>query len=1243
MAGILLESGLVLVPLACAAMYIIVTSNKLLTAFVIVGSVVGLLITRLRYHYSSGARIDLIVRPSSEHEESPPLLSSSSSASSSSPTNKTKKGKKGKKSKAADVPVADSDGAGEFDEIVQDARKHGDIDDEVVERSGALLSDTVTPESTKYDAGLYGPSLTFDHRCFYVGGRPMWIAAADFDYWRIPAQSSVPADTPKGAGPSDEAVRGVWRRVLLQLKATGFTAVRIRFHWGFHSPSKGKYDFSGSRNVNDLLVLCEELGILVIACIGPYIGNDVQGGGYPFWLIQRDHIRLRHLWSSGIKIWDDRFAAAQGEWYDQIISMLVGHEVVTKNTRGRGCIVMVQLENDLASRSASGLPLALHDETRFLARMARERVIRVPLATNNLCWPNDFTSLASKVWAAAEKKLRGYRLIKEPYRADVSGFRASDIDSMPVDIDSVARMTKSDNTPMAALELCGVSSVRGNHILGDQIESALCQGLSVFAIPGFFGLADWGNLSSSNAASRDHSAAVAEDGSFSEDSRVSRIVLHLVRAFELQTASSDAADSRPWISHTKRPTVRSVRITNLPKSAVRVRRQWEHNHAADSSTAAVGDSDSTTLVTYVDGRSLESDPRKELGFMFSLADTPISSKKSSFALTGTLSSRSRGIFVSNVSVGDCAADDRLLLVASSKEIYTRVSLNQGCSELWVCAEESVQSGQLFFCGECQVSGHAEVEIVDIEHAKGQKFSFVIPKPGTGMFQVTGKNKVSVNVVLIDQAALNTLAVSYASYDLISRVHPTAGAHSAVAWGVDGILFDPATGNVELPLSASSEGKQIVVIAQDRPQTILELAEITDVACYTDSFGNSPFIWRYSMVSENGSNAEAAVSEEECGIFTVSSLEKRTTDWNRLPWKLLPTLSDLETMDQINIMSWQRDLGTFAYQATDIGFNASHVLYRCQVRLKPHHIKSPRIILQLNVRHRCTVWINGTNMSGHETFHASDRNASIVSGIIGALRNPGSSSGPDRWGGTVTYDVTKSILLSEADAEEGVLNEVVVLVESFGVGTQSNGFNDAHTPRGLIAAYWHGYNLIGEDHDDSEIHDHANDSRTEQLKTRWEICGIDSTLLPQPFNSSGIPDESEQSGWLSAVEKPLVQKGWSTAVDVDVDSGVQWLRWQISDLENAKQRRDEPLYLYITGRAIVYVWVNGLLLGKHRASVDESEVLLRGGSLAKSRFSLLSQSAADEVMVMMYGWADDADTLKRSISVELSVRLGRRTA
>ncbi|KAJ2693829.1 hypothetical protein H4R19_005972, partial [Coemansia spiralis] len=171
MAGILLESGVVLVPLACAALYIIVTSNTLLVVFVLVAAATTLATLRLRYHYSSGARADLVV-----HVRPPP----------------------------ADEERRPDRASGEFGEIIHDAQQHCDVDAEDIRRSGPLLSTAVLPASTQYNTELFGPALSYDHRCFYVCGQPTWVLAADFDYWRLPVHAS--ADLAAGAA------RDAWRR-----------------------------------------------------------------------------------------------------------------------------------------------------------------------------------------------------------------------------------------------------------------------------------------------------------------------------------------------------------------------------------------------------------------------------------------------------------------------------------------------------------------------------------------------------------------------------------------------------------------------------------------------------------------------------------------------------------------------------------------------------------------------------------------------------------------------------------------------------------------------------------------------------------------------------------------------------------------------------------------------------------------------------------------------------------------------
>ncbi|KAJ1818350.1 hypothetical protein LPJ75_001472, partial [Coemansia sp. RSA 2598] len=1052
MTGIILESSLVLVPLACAVVYIVAASNRLIALFSFCAIFGALAIKRLRYHYSSGAHGDLVVRSNKRQAQSGDSAKPSGSSSSSS-----------------SLPVREAEGAADressndeedFEEIVRDARQHCDVDDEVVEGSGTLLSDAVTTVSTRYDMELYGSALSYDHRCFYINGRPTWVLAADFDYWRIPIPS---ADGSEGQPAEETGTSGLaeraWRCVLVQYKSMGLNAVRIRFHWGFHSPDKGKYDFTGCRDVHRLLALCEELGLLVIACVGPYIGDDVQGGGYPFWLIQRDHIRLRHLKHSGIKAWDDRFAAAEAEWYDHIIPMIVGHEVVTKNTRGRGCVLVVQLENHLEARGILGLPLALQDETRLLARMARERIIRTPLVTNNHTWPQDFDSLASRAWAQIEKKLRSYRIIGDVYRTDISGFTVRDIVKTPVDSDGVARVTRGDNSPMLALELYGRSALGSSDTYSHQVESALSQGLTAFSLPGFFALPEWGNLASASAtvSSDLQHAAILEDGALSSDARTMRLVLGIVRAFEQQSAAADPIRTRPWITRPTRPAIRGVSVPKLAKAAVSVRRQWEYSEG----TAAMGQRDDggpskpdgshqLGIVTFVDGASVaNASDGGELAFMFSLADAPTLNRAASFAMTGTLGPRGRGIFVSNVFVGAGPFDAcSLLLVAATKEIYARIALDQG-TEAWICAEDGLQSGQLFFDGECKVEGHAEVEYVDVEHAPGRKFSFVIPNPGPGVITVESNSGSKVHVILVSQQALDTLTSGYRSYDYekagdaISQ--KAQNAQVAAAWGVDGLVVGQG---IRLDLMAHSRdlgAKRAFVVSQTRPQLGSAMVNFAADADLDAAYKGHGFIWQLETGAKD--QGRLAQKSSSSALSSVNGFEKRVTNWNALPWKLLPTISDLETMDDINVMSWQRDLGVFAYNAIDVGLNASHALYRCQVKLKPQHITSSRILLQLNARHRCTVWANGINMSGHETFSKQSAPPGSLAALRHARNNPGSSHGPDRWNGTHTYDLTRVMRVSgvpsastlpstQEEEEEGALNEVIVVVESYGLGTQS---------------------------------------------------------------------------------------------------------------------------------------------------------------------------------------------------------------
>ncbi|KAJ2150603.1 hypothetical protein GGH16_006409, partial [Coemansia sp. RSA 560] len=329
---------------------------------------------------------------------------------------------------------------------------------------------------------------------------------------------------------------------------------------------------------------------------------------------------------------------------------------------------------------------------------------------------------------------------------------------------------------------------------------------------------------------------------------------------------------------------------------------WEHatigtqssSSTTQNKSANTDYNDQLGIVAYIDGREIPVDGERELAFLFSLADAPVLGKGCSFALTGTLGPRQRGIFAANILIGEHISEDPLALTASSKEIYARVALDQG-SEAWVCAEESVQSGQLFFLGKCHVSGHAEVEIVDVEHAKGHKFSFVIPKPGPGLFKVTSDSGVSVTVALLSQVALDTLAVGYGVHSCVDaksqKDAPLAGLATAVAWGADGLTWS-GVNSIDCALSRASAGKHIVAISQQQPQLesgALQPIEDSDTNA-DEAYSKHAVVWQFV----------AGGSDMSTIIESVTDFERRTTSFDNLPWKLLPTMADLETMDEINV-------------------------------------------------------------------------------------------------------------------------------------------------------------------------------------------------------------------------------------------------------------------------------------------------------------------------------------------------------
>ncbi len=183
-------------------------------------------------------------------------------------------------------------------------------------------------------------SVRFVNKMVEVGGVAKFRFGGEVQHYRMPAE--------------------VWQDRLEKVAALGLDTVGCYFGWNFHSPAPGVYEFGKpDYDIGRFCRVLKAAGLFLEARPGPFLCNELDLGGFPFWLLGVDE-----NWRTG----NDRHLRHCGEWFRAV------NKVLAPEQYPAGPITMYQVENEHFQGDKK-----LYE---FLRDEARRNGITVPFISN---------------------------------------------------------------------------------------------------------------------------------------------------------------------------------------------------------------------------------------------------------------------------------------------------------------------------------------------------------------------------------------------------------------------------------------------------------------------------------------------------------------------------------------------------------------------------------------------------------------------------------------------------------------------------------------------------------------------------------------------------------------------------------------------------------------------------------------------------------------------------------------------
>ncbi|KAF9322828.1 hypothetical protein BGZ91_004019 [Linnemannia elongata] len=1052
---------------------------------------------------------------------------------------------------------------------------------------------------TLYDKQKHGHILDYDKHSLILHGQPILILSGEFHYWRLPDQSR-------------------WRPILEQYRSAGLNCIRIYFHWGFHSPKQGQYDFSGNKDINYLLDLCEEIGLYVLAAPGPYICAETQAGGFPIWLAAMRDIRLRHMKSNFWKTYDPEFMKYCVEYFENILPILGRHQIT--NGQG-GCVLGLQIENE-SFQHVFHYPIGLHDDMRVLAKTARDCGITVPLFTNDGFEEGSFIV---KDDPKRKKKDFGVDLYgfdkyvvftpnSEPTSwvvgRDPSYLQEWDPTTVVKELEKMEKKVRSfghanKRTPIFIPELQGgwfnhygikytydaIYRFYGDDYTRLMLDTVFSQGCTMLNFYMFYGGTNWGTIGDPDVyTSYDYSACIRENGLMSGRLRNLRKGLLFLQSFSDIMVRTDAVLS------SKLQSVRS----SLDKTISLQRR-----------SLVSSDTHGPVELTFLRNFSPQKVDCFDL-FALSKAGNVVT------RLSCNLAYKASFIALGNYTT----INPNIHLVLSATPIHIRAysGSERKKKEVWIATLAEFGATEMAFRGDFALTSlggqhvgaagirlrssadDKDVKVVTIP--EGAKHAHVVLSSAVAGIEVDEASfNPELHIIFLDKATLSTLYCYYDNRhsDDTSKAAVAASQPKIVTWGSYNAYYNPHTKILTADSIESQTELHVLTFGQGSFPHPLQGETI-----YGPMLAHQVFPLKANgTTTTNLRLAHARWVEENRQGMVLENWEIRRTDFGALPWQDCPRKSKGS--------KWFKNV------QLDYHFTSGHILYRGKFTTRERDVKdgsttAPKpheVWLKFNMRHRITAFVNGVAIGSHMVYSRT-------------LLSPGAKVGHD----PITFGGHKFLVppqalsagITQLGAEAGYRvqeHEIILVIDSVGLSRMPFVIDDVRNPRGLLSASVQGKSVV-------------KNSET------WQVTGVDVRNLDMVHSSTGFPDEHQKHGWNSTSNRPHVDPN---------QGGVHWWRTHFEGPPGALSGSgvtlpgDQsvtahiPLCLRIEGEFSAMIILNNVLVGRYFGSDSpQHDFYMMDGLVHKAGSGQLN-----ELKLMIYG-STKADENGDSGAIRMRIRL-----